>query len=172
MNRIILRAPEPKDAEFLIELMNTPAYIKYIGDRNIHSIEDAETFLENRCYPQFKEHGFGMFTVDLVETGKSIGICGLVIRPELPYPDLGFAFLPEYEGKGYAREGADYLIAQYGPKYPEFYAITTHDNERSKALLGRLGFHLADDDFSMPNDPERLFLFKRVNVGNSKQDLT
>lgn len=163
MNRIILRAPEPKDAEFLIELMNTPAYIKYIGDRNIHSIEDAETFLENRCYPQFKEHGFGMFTVDLAETGKSIGISGLVIRPELPYPDMGFAFLPEYEGKGLAREATDYLIANYEAKFPEFYAITTHDNERSKALLGKQGFQLVDDNFSLPNDPERLYLFKREN---------
>jgi len=149
------------DAEFIFELLNTPKFLKYIGDRGVRSVEDASEFIENRYRQSYREHGYGLYTVELKDGQKSVGMCGFVKRDTLPEPDLGFAFLPEFEGKGYGFEAAT-AVLQYGRGtlgFSRVLAITSQDNDVSVKLLEKLGFHF-DRIFTTP-DGEELKLFEK-----------
>src|SRR5690349_5906183 len=130
------------DAEFIFRLLNSPKFLKYIGDRGVRSVDDARDFIENRYRKSYRDHGFGLYTVELKSSTEAVGICGFVRRDTLPAPDVGFALLPEHEGKGYAFESASAAM-KYGLETLQFtqvFAITTPDNEASGKLLGKLGF--------------------------------
>jgi len=107
---VLLEMQSERDAAFIFELLNTPKFIKYIGDRGIRSVAEAAVFIEERYRQSYRDHGFGLYLVELwpqentLLTGRvsafaAIGVCGFVRRDTLPGPDLGFAFLPEHEGK-------------------------------------------------------------------------
>ena len=99
--RLTLSEQTEDDASFICELMKSEGWLKYIGDRNIKSVEDARNYIVNGAMKSYRESGFGFYLVRLRESSIPIGISGLVKRDTLEYPDVGFAFLPEYEGKGY-----------------------------------------------------------------------
>src|SRR5689334_3796325 len=124
--RLRLREFVPEDSPFIIELVNTPGWIENIGDRNIHTNEDAERYLRNGPMKSYVMHGFGLYLVEKKEDNISIGMCGIIRRANLDGPDIGFAFLPEYEGKGYALEvaAATLRYAKERLKIPVMRAIT------------------------------------------------
>lgn len=165
-NRLVLREIVETDDEFVLDLLNQPSFIKHIGDRNVRTIEQAKDFIENRYRASYREHGFGLYAVELKEINKPIGICGFVRRETLPDADIGFAFLPEYERQGYAFESAD-AVMNYGRdvlKLEKILAITTQDNENSVKLLAKLGFQF-EGLIRQPNDEAELnlFSFTRTN---------
>lgn len=160
--RLIVREIVESDDEFILDLMNQPSFIKYIGDRNVRNAEQAREFIENRFRKSYTENGFGLYLVKLKDDNKklSIGISGFVKRDTLPDADLGFAFLPPFEQKGYAIESAIALM-KYGRetlKLNRVLAITTQNNHSSVKLLGKLGFEF-DSLIKMPHDEEELKLF-------------
>ena len=158
--RLILREIVETDAEFILDLLNQPSFIKYIGDRNVRTAEQAREVIEKRYRQSYLEHGFGFYTVELKENDAPIGFCGFVKRDFLPDVDFGFAFLPQYEGKGYAFESAHALM-KYGRDVlglNRLLAITTPDNERSGRLLAKLGFKF-ESLIETPNHNEELKLF-------------
>ncbi len=149
------------DAEFVFALLNTPKFIQYIGDRGVRSVEEAAAFIEDRYQASYREHGFGLYAVELKTGNTPIGMCGFVKRDHLEYPDIGFAFLPEFERKGYGFESADAML-RYGRDKLEFehiLAITSQDNEVSGKLLTKLGFTFSSL-FTTP-DGEELKLFEK-----------
>ena len=157
--RLILREVIENDAEFMLDLLNQPSFIKYIGDRGVRTTEEAKDFIETRYRKSYRDHGYGLYTVELKETGESIGVCGFVKRDTLPESDIGFAFLPQFEKKGYAFESAE-AVLKYGKEtlnLKRILAITTQDNENSGRLLEKLGFKF-EQLIEMPND-EILKLF-------------
>lgn len=142
------------DATFIMELLNTPGWLRFIGNRNIQSLEDARKYIENVLLPSYQQHGFGFYKVRLQADDTAIGMCGLVKRPTLPDADIGYALLPAYMGQGYAAEAAT-AVAHYAFStlgLPQLLAITEQENERSIHLLGKIGLyferpiHLADMD--------------------------
>ena len=141
--RLVLRELDGEcDAAFVNELLNSPKFLKYIGDRNVRSTEEAADFIENRYAASYRQHGFGLYAVDLKKNGIPIGICGFVRRDTLPGPDIGFAFLPQFERQGYGIESAEATM-KYGREtlgFDEVWAITSVDNEASGRLLEKLGF--------------------------------
>jgi [ribosomal protein S5]-alanine N-acetyltransferase len=148
------------DAEFILDLLNQPSFIKYIGDRGVRTVDEARDFIENRYRQSYRENGFGLYAVELKQTGAPIGICGFVKRDSLPEADIGFAFLPEFEGKGYAFESAAAMM-RFGAENLNFrrvLAVTTPDNESSQKLLGKLGFRF-EGTVNLPPDNEDLKLF-------------
>lgn len=148
------------DTEFVIELLNTPGWIKYIGDRGIKTQEDAIQYIVGGPVTSYQNNGFGLWLIKLKGTNISIGLCGLIKRDYLEDVDIGYAFLPEYYGKGYAYEAAkaalDLARSEYQLK--RVVAITSKDNERSIALLEKLGMHFEKMIF-IPNDLEELKFF-------------
>ena len=129
------------DAPFIYELMNSPGWIQFIGDRGIRSLEDAENYIQNSLINSYKKNGYGLYKMCLKETGTPIGLCGFLQRDYLDAPDIGFAILPNYEGRGLVFEAASSMleIARNNPKFEIIHAITTLDNEKSQHLLMKLG---------------------------------
>jgi RimJ/RimL family protein N-acetyltransferase len=142
-DRLVIREADPKhDAEFMLELLNSPGFLRYIGDRGVRTVADAADFIETRYRQSYRDNGYGLYAVGLRETAEPVGLCGFVRRDTLPGPDLGFAFLPGHEGKGYGFESAS-AVMSYGRErlsLGEIYAITTLDNKASIRLLEKLGF--------------------------------
>jgi len=144
------------DAGFILRLVNTESWLKYIGDREVHSLVAAERYLENGPIKSYADNGFGGYLLEEIATGEKIGSCGMYKREGLEYPDLGFALLPEFEGKGYAFEASEQLLKD--SDLETICAITAKDNTRSVQLLERLGFRW-DSFVRLPNDQEQLNLF-------------
>jgi RimJ/RimL family protein N-acetyltransferase len=152
-----------RDAEFILKLLNEPSFIQNIGDRSVRTIDDARANIQNGPMASYVKNGFGLWLVALKETGESIGMCGLIKRDQLDDVDLGYAFLPEFWGKGYAAEAAkaclEYGWNQVGLK--RIVAITDPANASSIRVLERLGFtfekmvKIAADDIDL-----KLFLIR------------
>ena len=154
------------DADFVIELVNSPGWLTYIGDRNIKTRADAEQYLTNGPIASYNTHGFGLSIVEEYLSGHPLGICGLLKREYLPAPDLGFAFLPKHEGKGFAFEASTAYLTSYteGNSLKPVYAITLRENTRSIALLTRLGF-LFDQEIKPDKEPLLLYCLNKKAVG-------
>jgi ribosomal-protein-alanine N-acetyltransferase len=164
--RLILREMTEDDSTFINELLNTPKFIKYIGDRGVRSDEDARLFIRDRYRKSYEQHGYGLYAVDQKSSGTPVGICGLVRRDTLPAADLGFAFLPEYEGQGYGYESSMAVIkyARETFGFSELLAITSLNNVVSVGLLKKVGFEL-ESVIDTP-EGERLNLF-RLRIDDS-----
>lgn len=142
-DRLILRHQTIEDAAFILELLNDPSWIQYIGDRGVRTIDDARGYILKGALDMYARLGFGFYLTELKEGGIPIGICGLVKRDFLEAVDVGFAFLPKFWGKGYAFEAASavmgYTQSVLGLK--RIVAITSEDNHASSKLLEKLGLH-------------------------------
>jgi [ribosomal protein S5]-alanine N-acetyltransferase len=158
--RLRLRKVIPeKDAAFFVEILNSPSFLKYVGDRKVRTIEDAIAYLENGVMKRYVENGHDGYMVELRETGESIGNCGLFKRAALDYPDIGFSFLPQHEGKGYGFESAQAVLGLARQlKIKRVLGITVAYNTRSIRLLESLGLRF-EKTFHMEGDPEELSLY-------------
>src|SRR5438034_1375562 len=105
-DRLILRYLATADAEFVLELLNEPSFIRYIGDKQVRTLDDARAYVLEGPVKSYATYGFGLNLVELKPDRTPIGICGLLRRDTLPGPDIGFAFLPFYWDQGYAFEAA------------------------------------------------------------------
>lgn len=143
-SRLQFREPSPDDAAFILELVNDPAWLRYIGDRNVHSLDDAAGYVRNGPAASFARHGFGLWRVSLHDD-TPIGLCGLLQRDALTDPDIGFAYLPAFRSQGYAAEAAQAILAHArdGLGARRVLAIVMPDNRNSIRLLERLGMVLA-----------------------------
>lgn len=145
--RLIIREITADDAAFTLDLLTQPSFKKYIGDRGVRDLDGAREFIETRYRKSYRDHGYGLYVVDLRPDDEGIdrtpiGICGFVRRATLSGPDIGFAFLPQFEKKGYGFESAKAMM-QYGREqfgFERVLAITSLDNESSARLLGKIGF--------------------------------
>ncbi len=140
--RLHLRPAGLKDADFIFALLNSPGWIKFIGDRGISTKEKAIGYIQNSLWTSYDENGFGLLVVCLKEHDTPIGLCGFLQRNYLDHPDIGFAFLPSFEGKGLARDAVR-AVLQHGTlalNIKQIYAICMEANERSIRLLTGLGF--------------------------------
>lgn len=160
-DRLILKPTDNEDANFLIELMNTPKWLQYIGDRNVKTIDDALKYIALKVTPQFQQLGFGNYTVIRKFDGTKIGSCGLYKRDGIDGIDIGFAFLPKFEKMGYAYESAQKLLMVALPIFniETIFAITIKENTDSQKLIEKLGLRF-QKIIRIPNDEEDLMLYK------------
>lgn len=165
--RLLLRHLSPEtDADFILELLNDPSFIRYIGDKKVRTAEDARHYIINGPLNSYEQNGFGLYGVVLKESHAPIGICGLVKRETLPDADIGFAFLPAYRSSGYAVESAA-AVMKYAREtlgIDRILAITTSENKSSARLLGKIGLRF-ERMIRLTEDAKELKLFA---TGNSK----
>jgi ribosomal-protein-alanine N-acetyltransferase len=164
--RLRLRPLALPDAPFIMELMNDPDWLLHIGDRNIRSLEDAQRYIQTGPMSMYVAVGHGPWAVELAESDgpAAIGICGLIKRETLPDVDVGYAFLPQFRGKGFAREAVKGTLryARDVLQKERILAITSLGNQRSIHLLSVLGF--ADTGVvRLPGSAEEIRLFS-LNV--------
>jgi [ribosomal protein S5]-alanine N-acetyltransferase len=138
--RLALRELTFEDDAFILALLNEPGFLRYIGDKSVRTLSDARDYIQKGPRDAYARHGYGLYATCLKD-GTPIGMCGLVRRAGLDAPDLGFAFLSRYWGKGYAVESAAAVLKQaLGPlKIPRVVAITALDNGASIAVLQKVG---------------------------------
>lgn len=137
--RLTVRYLNEEDNALILELLTSPTWLEFIGDRGVHTLGDAGGYIA-RMQDRYVQLGFGFCLVQLVDSTK-IGICGLIQREGLPDVDIGFALLPRFAGHGYALEAA-WATLEYARdhlKLPRLAGITTPDNTRSIRLLETLG---------------------------------
>lgn len=156
-DRLILRQFSSEDAGFILELLNEPSFIQNIGDRKVRSIEGAKLYIKNGPVTSYARHGFGLYLVELKETGEAIGMCGLIKRDTLDDVDIGYAFLPTFWSKGYAVEAA-LAMKQYARDIAglqRIVAITDPQNAGSIRVLEKIGMKfdkmvkLSEDDIEL-----------------------
>lgn len=139
--RLNLRRLSIDDAEFILQLLNEPSFIRNIGDKGVRTVADARRYISDGPVASYQRYGFGLYLVELKESGQPIGISGLVRRETLADVDIGFAFLPDYWSKGYAVESAlavkAYAFEVLGLK--RLVAITDPQNEGSMRVLEKIG---------------------------------
>jgi ribosomal-protein-alanine N-acetyltransferase len=140
--RLRLRPLSFDDAPFIVELLNEPSFMRYIGDKGVRDRAGACAYLERGPLASYERHGFGLLAVERRDDGEPMGICGLLKREALEDVDLGFAFLPRHWSRGYAGEAARAVLAQARDELgiARVAAITSLDNEASIRLLARLDF--------------------------------
>ncbi len=126
----------------MFELVNDRSWIDNIGERNVRTLDDARRYIEDSALAMYERFGFGLYAVDVNETGEPAGICGLVKREGLDDVDLGFAFLPRFRGAGYALEASRAVLSHATEtlKCRRVVAIVSRHNSPSIRLLGKLGF--------------------------------
>ena len=140
-DRLILRKLSTDDAEFILDLLNQPSFIQYIGDRGVRTLEDAIQYILKGAITSYERHGFGLYLTLLKESEVPIGICGLVKRDTLQDADIGYAFLPQYWSRGYAFESASAVLvyARNTLGLKRILGITTPDNQGSIHVLEKIG---------------------------------
>jgi RimJ/RimL family protein N-acetyltransferase len=138
--RLGLRQLELSDSEFILELLNEPAFLQFIGDKGVRNADDAREYLRKGPIDSYGRNGFGLYAACLHDD-TAIGICGLVKREGLEDVDIGFAFLSRYRSKGYAAEAAAAVLAHAGQivGLRRIVAITSPDNWASIAVLEKIG---------------------------------
>lgn len=128
-------------AAFILELLNDEAFLRFIGDKGVRTLDDAREYILNGPIYSYERYGFGLFLATLKEGGVPVGICGLLKRASLTDIDLGYAFVPEFRGRGYAFESASAVMA-YGANVlglTRIVAVSSPDNRDSINLLEKLG---------------------------------
>lgn len=139
--RLRLRELHEGDAGFIFALLNDPDFLRNIGDRGVHSHEDALRYIAEGPRASYARHGWGLWAVERRGDGALVGMCGLLRRDTLPGPDIGYAFLPAFRGQGYASEAAaatlDFAFTRAG--LDRVLAIVTPGNAGSVRVLEKLG---------------------------------
>ncbi len=148
------------DAEFILELLNDPSFIRYIGDKGVRDLDAARRYIIDGPVKSYDANGFGLYLAELKTNETPIGICGLVKRDTLPHADIGFAFLPAYWNQGYAFESAAAVMdhARETLKLGCILAITSPDNEASEKLLDKIGLRF-EKTIRLSEDAPEIKLF-------------
>ncbi|MET0291274.1 MAG: GNAT family N-acetyltransferase [Steroidobacteraceae bacterium] len=159
--RLRLRELQPEDAPFILELLNDAGWLKYIGDRGVHDLATAVSYIEGGPREMYLREGFGLWLVESREAPPCpMGLCGLLRRPWLDHVDIGFAFLERYRGEGLAREAAaatlDYARRVLGLQ--RVVAVTLPGNARSRHLLESLGMRELRRQ-PLPDDGDEVVLY-------------
>lgn len=130
-----------RDEDFVLRLLMSRGFVDNIGDRGVRDLDDARRYILDGPGASYAQNGYGLWRVARREDDSPIGICGLVRRDGLEAPDVGYAFLEESWGQGYAVEAAaatlDYARRTLGLSV--ILAITKPGNQASMRVLEKIG---------------------------------
>jgi ribosomal-protein-alanine N-acetyltransferase len=162
-DRLILKPTTVADAEFIRSLYNSPKWIKFIGDRQLNTVKDAENYIQTKLMPQMKRLGYGTYTIIRKSDGEKVGSCGLYDREGVNGIDIGFALLPDFEKKGYAFESVNYLkeIGFSDFKLKQISGITSKKNKASQDLLMKIGLKF-EKTIILSNETEEILLYTLI----------
>ena len=158
--RLILKPTGVEDAAFILALLNSPGWLEHVGDRNVHTVEEASKYINDRMLPQYEKIGYGNYTVIRKSDNAKVGTSGIYARPGIEDVDIGFSVLPDYMGQGYSYEAAVKLmhLAEHSFGINKITAITTKANIPSQNLIKKLGMKYIQD-VKIDGDDEILMQF-------------
>jgi RimJ/RimL family protein N-acetyltransferase len=160
--RLRLRLLTEGDAPFYLALINSPGWLRFIGDRGVRTVEGARQIMVEGTMAQQARYGFSFYAVELKDAppgSEPMGICGMVKRDALPEPEIGYAFMEPFWGRGYVQESARAVFAHARDvlKLPRLLAITSPDNDASIAILLKLGLAFQKVIYLKDDDPTNLY---------------
>jgi ribosomal-protein-alanine N-acetyltransferase len=158
--RLKLRRQTLDDAAFVLALLTDADFLRHIGDRGVHSVDEARAYIQAGALASYAEHGFGLWVMQRKADGEAVGLCGLVKRPNLDDVDVGYALLPAFRGQGYAREAVAGTLAHAASAYglARLIAVVSPDNLPSRRLLELEGFAFERMVRMAPEEAEILLL--------------
>ena len=159
--RLLLRPTGVEDAAFILALLNTPKWLRFVGDRKVGDVPAARDYIKERMLPQLERLGYSNYTIIRKTDQEKLGCCGIYDREGLEGVDIGYALLPEYEGKGYAYEAAREIMRAAHEEFEieKIKGITSKSHTASIKLLKKLGMHLSGT-VVLPDEDEELFVFE------------
>lgn len=165
--RLVLRRLALDDADLMLAVWNDPAFLRNVGDRGIRTLDQAREAMKTGVFRLYADYGYGPFALTLKRDGTRIGICGLFKRENLEHPDIGFALLPDYCGRGLASEAAVAVRdhARDDLALETLTAIVSSKNAPSIALIEKLGMTF-DRMITMPGDDEAIRLYRMSLAGS------
>jgi RimJ/RimL family protein N-acetyltransferase len=164
--RLQLRKLTLDDADLMLAVWNDPAFIRHVGDRGIHTNEEARDAMRKGALQLYETYGYGPYRIALRDDDSAIGICGLFRRDGLDEPDIGYSTLPDYCGRGYAYEAASAVIeyARDECSLERLIAIISPDNDASIGLIRKLGFGF-ERTHTMPEDDDVVRIYVKSLIG-------
>jgi ribosomal-protein-alanine N-acetyltransferase len=142
------------DAEFISELVNSPGWIQFIGDRNVKSQEQAEEYVRKIMNSASVKY----WVVKMKESGIRAGIVTFIKRDHLAHPDIGFAFLSRFSKQGFAQEATVAVLDDVKQEHARILAITIKENSSSIRLLEKLGFSF-DKEIIKDGEAVQVYLY-------------
>lgn len=163
-NRFLLRQLRPDDSAFVLEIVNSPGWLRFIGDRGVRDLEGAGKYIRKNIN-NYQALGFGLYAIEMKDSGEVAGMCGLLKRDYLPTADIGYALLPRFEGMGIAQEAGRLVMnyAQETLQMASLFAIVTPQNSRSISLLEKIGF-IFSKEITENNEPLLVFEWTAPSV--------
>ena len=160
--RLMLRPTNLEDGPFVKALLNTPKWLRFVGDRNVNTDEEAVEYIKDRMLPQLVKLGYSNYTMIRKSDGEKIGCCGLYNREGLEGVDIGFALLPPYEKRGYALEASKEMLRAASEEFgiSRIKGITAKEHHASQSLLEKLGL-TRTGTVTLPDEDEELFLYEK-----------
>lgn len=154
--RLALREMSEADAGVVLEILNDPDFKRFVGDRGVRTVEEAARYIDERFVEGYRRNGFGLWLAETKDEKVPVGICGLVTRKELGVVEVGYAFLPQFRGRGYAFEAASAALrhARDVLGLPRLYAIVDPENAVSVRVLEKLGMRFEQSVKFAPEESE------------------
>lgn len=164
--RLELRWLTPDDAAMMLAIWNDPAFLRYVGDRGVRTVEQAREALTAGLLQLYVDYGYGPFRLALRDDGNDVGICGLFRRDGLDEPDIGFAILRDYRGQGYGFEAATAVLdhARDALQLSGVTAIVSPQNGPSIGMLQKLNMRY-ERTMRLPGDDHDVSLY-RIDFGS------
>lgn len=163
--RLALSELSEQDAPLVLAVLNDADFLRNVGDRGVHTIDDARRYVVDGPIAMYRQYNFGLYKVELKD-GTAIGLCGLIRRDGLDDVDIGFTLLPDYRNRGYALEAAQ-AVMEYGRDViglERIVAIALPDNKPSVRLLEKIGLH-PEKTIRLSEDSEELLLMAWQTAG-------
>jgi [ribosomal protein S5]-alanine N-acetyltransferase len=160
--RLRLRRITAADAAFMLRLLNEPSFLQNIGDRHVRTLEDACAYIAKGPQASYETHGFGLYMMELKESGEAIGICGLLKRESLPDADVGYALTPEFWSRGFASEAVAGVLTHAAETFAlkRVLAVVNAENAASIRVLEKQGFRRRGTIRMTTGEPELQLLVR------------
>jgi len=157
--RLILTPMSLNDAPFVYELVNSKEWIENIGQRNVHSVDEAANYIQDKMINHYEKHGYGNYLMSKKTDGTKVGCISLYNREDVDGVDIGFAMIPDHMKQGFAYEGAEKIksLAEHTWKLSGITAITAKKNIGSQRLIEKLGLKFKKTIFFEGEKEELLF---------------
>ena len=141
--RLILRPISLDDAQAYHPLVNDPQILEYTTEQPLSSLAEVRELLRTRPLADYQRYGYGRLACIERHTGRLIGFSGLKFLDDLQQVDVGYRFLPDCWGKGYATESSRAVI-EHGFQelgLSRIIGLVMPQNTPSARVLQKVGLH-------------------------------